>query len=145
MKKEMWMETGAAAEGTMDKTAGMLAALEENNRLLEEKNQRLMEEKAAAEKELLEVKKTAAAERMVLEAGGRNAKAILALVDLEGMEFDEKIGLAGMAEALEQVKAEAPYLFLERKEKTVGTGFAPSQQKKRESEISRQFKSALRR
>lgn len=119
--------------------------MEESCRLLEEKNEILTEQKEAAAQELLDVKKRAAAEKAALEAGGRNAKAILALLDLDEMTFDEKTGLAGMAEALEQVKAEAPYLFLERKEKTVGTGFAPSQQKKRESEISRQFKSALRR
>ncbi|MBM6828756.1 phage scaffolding protein [Anaerotignum lactatifermentans] len=119
--------------------------MEERCRLLEEKNELLTAQKEEAAQELLDVKKTAAAQKAVLEAGGRNAKAVLALMELDEMEFDEKTGLAGIDKALAQVKAEAPYLFVERKEKTVGTGFAASQQKKKESEIARQFKSGLRR
>lgn len=144
MTEEMLMKMGVSAEAA-EKISRRMADMEESCRLLEEKNEILMAQKEAAAQELLGVKKRAAAEKAVLEAGGRNAKAVLALLELDEMTFEEKTGLAGIDEALEQVKAEAPYLFLERKEKTVGTGFSVSQQKKRESEISRQFKNGLRR
>lgn len=109
---------------------------------LQEENGQLAAEKAALEEELTEVRKAAAAEKAILEAGGKNSRAILALVDLSKVAFHEKNGLDGLD--LEAVKAEAPYLFYEREEKTRGTGYARGQ-KKKGSEISEAFRKGLRR
>ena len=49
---------------------------------------------------------------------------------------------------LEAVKAEAPYLFNEKEEKTKGTGFQAAYTKKKttkENEIAQTFRKALRR
>ena len=100
-------------------------------------------EAALAEKdeELSESKKQAAVERAILEANGRNVKAILALVDMERVKFDGK-ELRGLD--LDEIRAEAPYLFLEKEEKRTGTGLKTTQRKK-EQEISAAFKKGLRR
>lgn len=102
-----------------------------------------MEEKVTTLTEELEaVKKQAAVERAILEAGGRNVKAIRALIDMDCVQFEEKNGLTGLD--LEEVKAEAPYLFHEKEEKMRGTGTSRGQ-KKKENEISAAFKKGLRR
>ena len=54
-------------------------------------------------------------ERAILEGGGKNVKAILALLDMEEISYDAKEGLKGLD--LEEVKAKAPYLFYEKTEK----------------------------
>ena len=86
---------------------------------------------------LEQVKKQAAVEKAILEAGGRNVKAILALVDMEGVTFDEKKGQKGLD--LEEIKAEVPYLFYEREMKRTGTGTAKNIQKKKEDDIRAAF------
>ena len=45
--------------------------------------------------ELEAVKKQAAVERAILEAGGKHVKAILALIDMDEVAYDEKKGLRG--------------------------------------------------
>ena len=87
--------------------------------------------------ELEAVKKQAAVEKAILEAGGRNVKAILALIDMEQVAYDEKKGLKGLD--LDEIKGEAPYLFQEREEKKKGTGITKSSQKKKEDEIRATF------
>lgn len=87
--------------------------------------------------ELEQVKKETAVEKAILEAGGRNVKAILALVDMEGVTFDEKKGLKGLD--LEEIKVEAPYLFYEREMKRKGTGTVKNIQKKKEDDIRAAF------
>lgn len=91
--------------------------------------------------ELAENKKTAAVERAILENGGKNVKAILALIDMEKVSYDAKEGLTGLD--LEAVKAEAPYLFYEKTEKKKGTGVPNSRQKKKEDEIRAAFRRGL--
>lgn len=100
-------------------------------------------EEALAEKdgELTESKKLAALEKAILEGGGRNTKAILALVDMEKVAFDGK-ELRGFD--LEAIRTEAPYLFHEKEEKTIGTGVKRGTSKK-ENEISAAFRKGLRR
>lgn len=100
-------------------------------------------EEALAEKdgELTESKKLAALEKAILEGGGRNTRAILALVDMEKVAFDGK-ELRGFD--LEAIRTEAPYLFHEKEEKTTGTGMKRGQSKK-ENEISAAFRKGLRR
>ena len=56
----------------------------------------------AAVAEVAAVKKQAAVEKAILEMGGRNVKAILALVDMDEVIFDEKSGLQGLN--LEEIK-----------------------------------------
>ena len=87
--------------------------------------------------ELENVKKQAAVERAILEAGGKHVKAILALIDMEDVTYDEKKGLKGLD--LEEIREEAPYLFHEKEEKKKGTGMTKGSQKKREDEIRAAF------
>ena len=87
--------------------------------------------------ELDAVKKQAAVEKAILEAGGRNCKAILALIDMEEVTYDGKTGLQGLD--LEALKEEVPYLFHEREEKRKGTGITKGSRKKKEDEIRAAF------
>ena len=87
--------------------------------------------------ELEAVKKQGAVEKAILEAGGRHVKAILALIDMEQVSFDEKKGLQGLD--LDAVKEEAPYLFHEKEEKKKGTGMTKASQKKKEDDIRAAF------
>ena len=87
--------------------------------------------------ELDAVKKQAAVEKAILEAGGRNGKAILALIDMEEVTYDGKTGLQGLD--LEALKEEVPYLFHEREEKRKGTGITKGSRKKKEDEIRAAF------
>lgn len=62
------------------------------------------------------------------------------------MTLNEKGELEGLD--LEAVKAEVPYLFNEKEEKTKGTGFQAAYAKKKttkENEIAQTFRKALRR
>ena len=90
-----------------------------------------------AVEELAAVKKQAAVEKAILEMGGRNVKAILALVDMDEVTFDEKKGLQGVN--LEEIKEVAPYLFHEREERKKGTGMTKSSMKKKEEDIRAAF------
>lgn len=87
--------------------------------------------------ELENVKKQAAVERAILEAGGKHVKAILALIDMEQVTYDEKKGLKGLD--LEEIREEAPYLFHEKEEKKKGTGMTKSNLKKKEDDIRAAF------
>ena len=87
--------------------------------------------------ELEAVKKQAAVERAILEAGGKHVKAILALIDMDEVTYDEKKGLQGLD--LEKLKAEVPYLFQEKEEKRKGTGMTRGSKQKREDEIRAAF------
>ena len=87
--------------------------------------------------ELEAVKKQAAVEKAILEAGGKHVKAILALIDMEAVTYDEKKGLQGLD--LDAVKEEVPYLFHEKEEKKKGTGITKNMQKKREDDIRAAF------
>ena len=92
-------------------------------------------EEAVAELEA--VKKQGAVEKAILEAGGKNVKAILALIDMEQVTFDEKKGLQGLD--LDAVKEEAPYLFHEKEAKKKGTGMTKGAMKKKEDDIRAAF------
>ena len=87
--------------------------------------------------ELEAVKKQAAVERAILEAGGKHVKAILALIDMEDVTYDEKKGLKGLD--LDEIREEAPYLFHEKEEKKKGTGMTKSNLKKKEDDIRAAF------
>jgi len=87
--------------------------------------------------ELEDVKKQAAVEKAILEAGGKHVKAILALVDMEEVTYDEKKGLEGLD--MDAIKAEVPYLFHEKEERKKGTGVTKSSMKKKEDEIRAAF------
>ena len=120
MTQELMQRLGIQSPETAEKVEQFLLALEERNRLLTEKSAALEREKTLAEEALQNAKKIAAMEKAILEAGGKNAKAILALIDADEVTMNEKGELEGLD--LEAVKAEAPYLFNEKEEKTKGTG-----------------------
>lgn len=146
MTQELMQRLGIQSPETAEKVEQFLLALEERNRLLTEKSAALEREKTLAEEALQNAKKIAAVEKAILEAGGKNAKAILALIDADEVTLNEKGELAGLD--LEAVKAEAPYLFNEKEEKTKGTGFQAAYTKKKttkENEIAQTFRKALRR
>ena len=146
MTQELMQRLGIQSPETAEKVEQFLLALEERNRLLTEKSAALEREKTLAEEALQNAKKIAAMEKAILEAGGKNAKAILALIDADEVTLNEKGDLDGLD--LEAVKAEAPYLFNEKEEKTKGTGFQAAYTKKKttkENEIAQTFRKALRR
>lgn len=146
MAQELMQRLGIQSPETAEKVEQFLLALEERNRLLTEKSAALEREKTLAEEALQNAKKIAAMEKAILEAGGKNAKAILALIDADEVTLNEKGELEGLD--LEAVKAEAPYLFNEKEEKTKGTGFQAAYTKKKttkEKEIAQTFRKALRR
>lgn len=146
MTQELMQRLGIQSPETAEKVEQFLLALEERNRLLTEKSAALEREKTLAEEALQNAKKIAAMEKAILEAGGKNAKAILALIDADEVTMNEKGELEGLN--LEAVKAEAPYLFNEKEEKTKGTGFQAAYTKKKttkENEIAQTFRKALRR
>ena len=146
MTQELMQRLGIQSPETAEKVEQFLLALEERNRLLTEKSAALEREKTLAEEALHNAKKIAAMEKAILEAGGKNAKAILALIDADEVTMNEKGELEGLD--LEAVKAEAPYLFNEKEEKTKGTGFQAAYTKKKttkENEIAQTFRKALRR
>ena len=87
--------------------------------------------------ELEMVKKQAAVEKAILEAGGKHVKAILALIDMEEVTFDEKKGLKGLD--MDAIREEVPYLFREKEEKKKGTGMTKGIQKKKEDDIRAAF------
>lgn len=117
--------------------AELMQAAEE----MESQMQEMQEALDGKDGELAENRKTAAVERAILEAGGKNVKAIMALIDMEEVSYDRKEGLTGLD--MEAVKAEAPYLFHEKAEKKKGTGTAKSGLKKREDEIREAFRRGL--
>lgn len=146
MTQELMQRLGIQSPETAEKVEQFLLALEERNRLLTEKSAALEREKTLAEEALQNAKKIAAMEKAILEAGGKNAKTILALIDADEVTMNEKGELEGLD--LEAVKAEAPYLFNEKEEKTKGTGFQAAYTKKKttkENEIAQTFRKALRR
>ena len=146
MTQELMQRLGIQSPETAEKVEQFLLALEERNRLLTEKSAALEREKTLAEEDLQNAKKIAAMEKAILEAGGKNAKAILALIDADEVTMNEKGELEGLD--LEAVKADAPYLFNEKEEKTKGTGFQAAYTKKKttkENEIAQTFRKALRR
>lgn len=146
MTQELMQRLGIQSPETAEKVEQFLLALEERNRLLTEKSAALEREKTLAEEALQNAKKIAAMEKAILEAGGKNAKAILALIDADEVTLNEKGELEGLD--LEAVKAEAPYLFNEKEEKTKGTVFQAAYTKKKttkENEIAQTFRKALRR
>ena len=146
MTQELMQRLGIQSPETAEKVEQFLLALEERNRLLTEKSAALEREKTLAEEALQNAKKIAAMEKAILEAGGKNAKAILALIDADEVTMNEKGELEGLD--LEAVKAEASYLFNEKEEKTKGTGFQAAYTKKKttkENEIAQTFRKALRR
>lgn len=87
--------------------------------------------------ELEAVKKQAAVEKAILEAGGKHVKAILALIDMEEVTFDEKKGLKGLD--MDAIREEVPYLFREKEEKKKGTGMTKGIQQKKEDDIRAAF------
>ena len=146
MTQELMQRLGIQSPETAEKVEQFLLALEERNRLLTEKSAALEREKTLAEEALQNAKKIAAMEKAILEAGGKNAKAILALIDADEVTLNEKGELEELD--LEAVKAEAPYLFNEKEEKTKGTGFQAAYTKKKttkENEIAQTLRKALRR
>lgn len=146
MTQELMQRLGIQSPETAEKVEQFLLALEERNRLLTEKSAALEREKTLAEEALQNARKIAAMEKAILEAGGKNAKAILALIDADEVTLNEKGELEGLD--LEAVKAEVPYLFNEKEEKTKGTGFQAAYTKKKttkENEIAQTFRKALRR
>ena len=82
--------------------AELLQAAEETEQEMAE----LQEALSGKDGELAENRKTAAVERAILEGGGKNVKAILALLDMEEVSYDAKEGLKGDRRAHDQTEKE---------------------------------------
>lgn len=84
--------------------------------------------------------KTYLVKAAIKEAGGKNEKAILALVDLEKVTVGEDGSVKGLD--LEKLKEEAPYLFQE--EQVQGTGHKRTMRQREErKEVATTFRQAL--
>ena len=124
-----------AAQGKVSPDAKVV--LVEAAEAMDEQAAKMREELSSKIDALEETKKQAAVERVILEAGGKHVKAILALIDMDEVSYDEKKGLQGLD--LEKLKEEVPYLFQEKEEKRKGTGMTKGSKQKREDEIRAAF------
>ena len=85
----------------------------------------IKEMKESAEKE----KRDKIIEEEILKSGGRNVKAVLAVVEEEDLIKDEQGNVIGID--LSTVKEKEPYLFKEKEEKVEGTGVTLKGRKKK--------------
>ena len=96
-------ENGRDIEAAKGNTAQLQALLAEK----ESWEATLQAEKERYQKELGEMQFSHSLDRAILEAKGRNAKAICALLDTDALRGNPE----AIAEAVESLRAEAPYLF----------------------------------
>lgn len=83
--------------------------------------------------EIASVKKEYAIEKEIMAQGGRNAKAVRALIEDDMLEFDENGKLISVD--IEKIKKSDPYLFKEIKNAVEGTPEDKSRRKKSEKSI----------
>lgn len=76
-------------------------------------------------------------EKLILQLGGRNTKAILALIDEDLATIEEK----DFIQIIKKIEKSDPYLFSIHEEKIGGTGFKNSKNNKKN--IASAFKSGL--
>ncbi len=103
----------------LKKAAGRDAAWKEKFETLETKYK---EESEAMTRKLAETAKNNAVDLAILKAGGKNAKAIKALLDMEKIKLKEDGSLDGLD--LDALKESDGYLFTQETREIVGTGFA---------------------
>ena len=110
----------------------------------EEKIRQLEREKRELKKEYEEKLKRYIVKNMLKEAGGRNEKALLALIDMSGITLrEDEMMVEGLD--IKQLKKEVPYLF-EEEERIEGTGYyGTNRRMDSKSEVARQFQAALMR
>ncbi len=101
----------------LKKAAGKDTEWKEKFTALEEK---YTQEKEAMAKQLADTAKNNAVDMAILQAGGRNAKAVKALLDMEKVTLKEDGTLDGLD--LDALKKSDGYLFSEETTKIVGTG-----------------------
>lgn len=97
----------------------------------------------ALEKKILETKKDNAVDMAIMQAKGRNPKAIKALLDLDKISLKDDGSLEGLD--LEALKKTDGYLFDTRVTQTVGTGMGKGvkSESSAAADIQAQFESAL--
>ncbi len=135
MTKERLMELGNLEE---DSAKIILQELEKE----QTENHQLTEgEREEIRQEYDEKLKCIAARYAIRMAGGKNEKAILALVDWDSIQLKEDGTLVGMD--LDKIKQEVPYLFEKVEKKIQGTGFHSGVNKAKKDETAKKFKDAL--
>lgn len=139
MTIEQLIEMGLDSEKATE-VYELISRLEAEKTALEEELEGVRGEMLRKDEEQLYIFQEMALERAILEAGGKNAKAIMALLGKECVCFNGK-DVAQLD--LSQVLAEAPYLFHVKEDKFGGTGFQGSV--KKDNDIGKAFKRALRR
>ena len=97
------------------------------------KNEDYEKEIESLKKEIASVKKEYAIEKEIMAQGGRNAKAVRALIEDDMLEFDEDGKLISVD--IEKIKKSDPYLFKEIKNAVEGTPEDKSRRKKNEKSI----------
>ncbi len=85
-----------------------------------EANEKLESETARLNKVIEDNAKMFMVEREIMKAGGRNAKAIMALLDIEKIKVNERGELEGLD--IGKIKGSDPYLFETVEKKVIGTG-----------------------
>lgn len=139
MTIEQLIEVGLDSEKATE-VYEVISGLEVEKTALEEELEGVRGEMLRRDEEQLYTFQEMALEKAILEAGGKNAKAIMALLEAECVCFNGKdVAQLDLSRVLE----EAPYLFHLKEEKLGGTGYHSSV--KKDNDISKAFKRALRR
>lgn len=110
--------------------------LSENTTLLAEV-EKLVSQLAEEQRKFQILEKNQLFEKIILQLGGRNTKAILALIDEDLAVIEE----SDFIKAVKSVEKSDPYLFSLQEEKIGGTGFKNSKSNKKN--IANAFKSGL--
>jgi hypothetical protein len=135
MTKERLMELGKVTE------ENAVLILQELEKEKTESSQLTDSEREELQQEYDEKLKLIAIRFAIRMAGGKNEKAILALVDMDNVQIREDGSLVGLD--LDKVRLEAPYLFEKVEKKIQGTGFRSGVSKDKKEETAKRFKDAL--
>ena len=110
----------------------------------QQKIAQLKKEKEELKQQYNEKLKQYVVQSALKQAGGRNTKALLALVELQDIVLNEDGTVEGLD--IKKLKREVPYLFEEENKKIEGTGYYSTNKKvDKKSEAAKQFQTALMR
>ena len=114
------------------------SAAEENGSDFKQKEE-LERNIAQLKEELRKSKIDSELDKLIMNAGGRNVKAIKALINMDKVEIDEDGNITGVD--IEAIKQECPYLFNIEESYNEGTGVNKST--KRKSSVENDFIKSL--
>lgn len=139
MTKNMLLEMGITEEQANMILEEIYKEEPENQKITQ-----LEEEKQQMERMYKEKLKKYAVKQALKEAGGKNTKALLALIELEDITMEDDATVTGLD--IKALKKEVPYLFEGENKKIQGTGHNTyNRRTEKRNETERQFKKALMR